>query len=687
MLLEAFKSAFRKLDPRVEARNPVMFVVWVGAVACMAALAAGILAGAEGSLLLFEAQVVAWLWFTLLFANFAEGAAEAQGKARADSLRGMRDSVVARKLLPDGTEAEARSSTLRKGDLVVCEAGDLIPGDGEVVEGIASVDESAITGESSPVIREAGGDRSGVTGGTKVLSDRIVIRITADPGSAFVDKMIAMVENATRQKTPSEIALTILLASLTIVFLIAVVTLQPFASFIASESGETGTLSIVELTALLVCLVPTTIGGLLSAIGIAGVSRLMRENVMALSGRAIEAAGDIDTLLLDKTGTITHGNRRAAELIPARGVDERELARATLAASAADETPEGRSITAFVLERYLGLAAPEGGAFVPFSASTRMSGVDFLGPDGAVDPSRSARKGAASAIGAYLASVGGSTPRDVEAACERIAAAGGTPLVVVSGRRALGVVRLKDVVKDGMKARFARLRAMGIRTVMITGDNRLTARAIAAESGVSDFIPEAEPGAKLEAIRREQAAGHLVGMIGDGTNDAPALAQADVGIAMASGTQTAREAGNMVDFDSDPTKIIDVVEVGKQLLMTRGALTTFSVANDVAKYFAILPAAFSALYALSGAGPGPLGALNVMHLATPHSAILSAVIFNALIIVALVPLALRGVKYSPEKGVEGILRRNLLVYGLGGVAAPFAGIKLIDMALGALGLA
>jgi potassium-transporting ATPase ATP-binding subunit len=687
MILDAVKEAFRKLDPRVEAKNPVMFVVWFGTVACTAVTLYGAFAGADGSLLPFEAQVVAWLWFTLLFANFAEGAAEVQGKARADSLRGMRDSVIARKLLPDGTEASTRSAALRKGDLVVCEAGDLIPGDGEVVEGIASVDESAITGESSPVIREAGGDRSGVTGGTRILSDRIVVRIAADPGSAFVDKMILMVENATRQKTPSEIALTILLASLTIVFLLAVVTLRPFASYIAAESGAPDALGIIELTALLVCLVPTTIGGLLSAIGIAGVSRLMRENVMALSGRAIEAAGDIDTLLLDKTGTITHGNRRAAEFIPARGVDERDLALAALAASAADETPEGRSIAAFVQERFLGLAVPEGGDFVPFSASTRMSGIDYPGPDGAVDPSRSARKGAASAIGAWLESAGGSMPKEVAASCERISASGGTPLVVASGRRALGVIRLKDVVKDGMKARFARLRAMGIRTVMITGDNRLTARAIAAESGVSDFIPEAEPGAKLEAILREQAAGHLVGMIGDGTNDAPALAQADVGVAMASGTQTAREAGNMVDFDSDPTKIIDVVEVGKQLLITRGALTTFSVANDAAKYFAILPAVFSALYARTGAGPGPLGALNVMGLATPHSAILSAVIFNALIIVALVPLALRGVKYSPEKGAEGILRRNLLVYGLGGVAAPFAGIKLIDMALGALGLA
>jgi potassium-transporting ATPase ATP-binding subunit len=701
MFLSALGSAFRKLDPRVEAKNPVMFMVWVGTVLCTIITVVDLALGRGIGSRSFELQTIAWLWFTLVFANLAESSAEVQGKARADSLRAMRDTVIARKLAPDGSTVDTPSSRLRSGDLVVCVAGDIIPGDGEVIEGVASIDESAITGESAPVIRESGGDRSGVTGGTKVLSDRIVIRITADPGSGFVDKMIAMVENATRQKTPSEIALAILLASLSIIFLLAVTTLYPFASFIASESKSPDILTIIELTALLVCLIPTTIGGLLSAIGIAGVSRLMRKNVMALSGRAIEAAGDIDTLLLDKTGTITYGNRRATELIPAKGIDERELARAALTASLADETPEGKSILSFIKGKYDGIRPEEGGAFLPFSASTRMSGVDFPLASGEPDPSRSVRKGASSAMQEHIRSLGGMMSRDVETACESIAIKGGTPLVVSAGARILGVIHLKDVVKEGIKSRFSSLRAMGIRTIMITGDNRLTAQAIAAESGVSDFIPEAKPETKLEAIRKEQGAGHLVGMIGDGTNDAPALAQADVGVAMASGTQTAREAGNMVDFDNDPTKVIDVVEVGKQLLITRGSLTTFSIANDVAKYFAILPAVFAGFYATDiiakgdahraaggiAAGASPLGALNVMHLATPHSAILSAVIFNALIIVALIPLALRGVKYSPSKGATGILRRNLLVYGLGGIVAPFIGIKLIDIALRALGLA
>jgi K+-transporting ATPase ATPase B chain len=683
-LLKAALAAFAKLDPRVEFKNPVMFIVWVGTLLCTLISAAAWIGGsAPGS---FTAQVIAWLWFTLVFANFAEGVAEAQGKARADSLRSMRNAIVARVLGSDGKIAERRSSELRSGDLVVCEAGDLIPGDGEVVEGIASVDESAITGESAPVIRESGGDRSGVTGGTRVISDRIVVRITADPGSGFVDKMILMVENATRQKTPGEIALTILLASLTIIFLIAVVTLYPFSQYIANESKSANVLSILKLTTLLVCLIPTTIGGLLSAIGISGVSRLMRKNVMALSGRAIEAAGDIDVLLLDKTGTITYGNRMATELVAAQGVTGVELAQAALAASLADETPEGRSIVSLVRKDIgeasftLASSAPalEGGSFLPFSASTRMSGIDFA------DPGRAIRKGALSSVKEFVESRGGQVQAEVVGACERIARSGGTPLAVSSGSRVLGVIHLKDVVKARIRERFAGLHAMGIRTVMITGDNRLTAAAIAAESGVSDFIAEAKPESKLEVIRKEQAGGHLVGMIGDGTNDAPALAQADVGVAMASGTQTAREAGNMIDFDNDPAKVIDVVEVGKQLLITRGSLTTFSIANDVAKYFAILPAVFSGFYARGG--HSALGALNIMGLATPESAILSAVIFNALVIIALIPLALRGVKFNPKAGASRILRRNLLIYGLGGIVAPFVGIKLIDVLLSGLGL-
>ncbi len=687
-ILSAAGAAFAKLDPRVEIKNPVMFVVWAGSLLCTIVAAAQWIRGAPPSS--FVVQVIAWLWFTLLFANFAEGIAEAQGKARADSLRSMRDAILAHLLSGGGRTEDVASSELRSGDLVVCEAGDLIPGDGEVVEGVASVDESAITGESAPVIREAGGDRSGVTGGTRVISDRIVVRITADPGEGFVDKMILMVENATRQKTPGEIALTILLSSLTMIFLIAVVTLYPFSQYIANESRSPNVLTVLKLTTLLVCLIPTTIGGLLSAIGISGVSRLMRKNVMALSGRAIEAAGDIDVLLLDKTGTITYGNRMAAELIAAKGATGADLASAALAASLADETPEGRSIVALVRGSVgeagstVATGGVGGGGFVPFSASTRMSGMDFAGPGGGIDPSRAIRKGALSAIREFAEASGGKVPADVAAACERIARSGGTPLAVSVGSRVLGVIHLKDVVKQGIRERFAGLHAMGIRTVMITGDNRLTAAAIAAESGVSDFVAEAKPESKLEAIRREQREGHLVGMIGDGTNDAPALAQADVGVAMASGTQTAREAGNMIDFDNDPAKVIDVVEVGKQLLITRGSLTTFSIANDVAKYFAILPAVFSGFY--SGGGRSPLAALNVMRLATPESAILSAVIFNAVIIIALIPLALRGVKFNPRAGASRVLRRNLMVYGLGGIIAPFAGIKLLDLLLGALGL-
>ncbi len=683
-LLSAALAAFAKLDPRVEFKNPVMFTVWAGSLLCTIAAAAEWIGGLPPSS--FAVQVIAWLWFTLLFANFAEGIAEAQGKARADSLRSMRNAITAHLFNGGEKTKDVKSSELRSGDLVVCETGDLIPGDGEVVEGVASVDESAITGESAPVIREAGGDRSGVTGGTRVISDRIVIRITADPGEGFVDKMILMVENATRQKTPGEIALTILLASLTMIFLIAVVSLYPFSRYIANESKSMNALSLLKLVTLLVCLIPTTIGGLLSAIGISGVSRLMRKNVMALSGRAIEAAGDIDVLLLDKTGTITYGNRMATELIAAKGVSEPELAEAALAASLADDTPEGRSIVALVRDRLPARpAAAAGGAFVPFSASTRMSGVDFLAAGGESDPKRAIRKGALSAVREFVEGRGGTVPPEAVGACERIARSGGTPLAVSVGNRVLGVIHLKDVVKQGIKERFAGLRAMGIRTVMITGDNRLTAAAIAAESGVSDFIAEAKPESKLEAIRQEQAGGHLVGMIGDGTNDAPALAQADVGVAMASGTQTAREAGNMIDFDNDPAKVIDVVEVGKQLLITRGSLTTFSIANDVAKYFAILPAVFSGFYAAGGRSP--LAALNIMRLATPESAILSAVVFNAIIIIALIPLALRGVKFNPAAGASRILRKNLLIYGLGGIVAPFVGIKLLDMLLGALGLA
>jgi K+-transporting ATPase ATPase B chain len=695
MLGKAVLAAFAKLDPRVEFRNPVMFIVWIGSTLCTILAALAWTSGKPPSS--FTVQVIAWLWITLLFANFAESAAEVQGRARTDSLRGMRRTAIAKRLVKNGSVEEVPSGELRTGDLVVCVAGDMIPGDGEVIEGIASVDESAITGESAPVIRESGGDRSGVTGGTRIISDRIVVRISSDPGNSFIDRMILMVENATRQKTPGEIALSILLASLTLIFVLAVATLWPFGQFIADQAKTRDPLTILVMTALLVCLIPTTIGGLLSAIGISGVSRLMRKNVMALSGRAIEAAGDADTLLLDKTGTITLGNRMATEFISRKGIPESELAAAALAASLADETPEGRSIVGFA-RTVLGsataseLEAGDGrGNFVPFSARTRMSGIDLSGTDGRPDRGRAIRKGAMDAIAEFVAELGGTFPEDLRVAGEKIARAGATPLAVAVGPRVLGVIRLKDVVKDGIKERFAALRGIGIKTVMITGDNRLTAAAIAAEAGVSDFIAEARPESKLEVIKREQAAGHIVGMIGDGTNDAPALAQADIGVAMASGTQTAREAGNMVDFDNDPAKIIDVVEVGKQLLITRGSLTTFSIANDVAKYFAILPAVFLPFYAGSAAAgspaAGPLSALNIMRLATPESAILSAVIFNALIIVGLIPLAIKGVKFAPGMGASRLLRRNLLVYGLGGVLAPFAGIKLVDLVIRAFGLA
>ena len=686
----AIGDSFRKLAPRQQAKNPVIFVVAVGAVMTTVSLIVDVARGNAADLA-FNLQITLWLWFTVLFANFAEAMAEGRGKAQADSLRKTRQEMIARRLIGSNgsrKEEQVTASQLRKGDLVVCETGDQVPGDGEVIEGIASVDESAITGESAPVIRESGGDRSAVTGGTRVLSDRIVVRITAEQGNSFLDRMIALVEGAKRQKTPNEIALTILLSGLTIIFLLAVVSLRPFATYAEIESGlARATTPLPVLIALLVCLIPTTIGGLLSAIGISGMDRLIQRNVLATSGRAVEAAGDVDVLLLDKTGTITLGNRMATAFHAARGVGQERLADAAQLSSLADETPEGRSIVVLAKEQYnlrgRELAAPHA-TFVPFTAQTRMSGVDFAAQNGT--PAVAIRKGAADAVRAYVETLGGLYPTDVEAQVNEIAKRGSTPLVVAHDREVLGVIELKDIVKGGMSERFGQLRRMGIRTVMITGDNPLTAAAIAAEAGVDDFMAQATPEDKLRRIRAEQAAGHLVAMTGDGTNDAPALAQANVGVAMNTGTQAAREAGNMVDLDSDPTKLIEVVEIGKQLLMTRGALTTFSIANDVAKYFAILPALFGALYATAGSGDGPLSALNIMRLASPESAILSAIIFNALIIVALIPLALRGIPYRPV-GAAAALRRNLLVYGVGGLIIPFVGIKLIDMVITALGLA
>ncbi|HZR58459.1 MAG TPA: potassium-transporting ATPase subunit KdpB [Terriglobales bacterium] len=663
----ALSDCFLKLNPRNMMKNPVMFVVEVGSVITTVLLVRDALhhQGAFG----FNLQITLWLWFTVLFANFAEAMAEDRGKAQADSLRKARTETVAKLIRPNGKIEEIASSKLRSGDLVNVVAGELIPGDGEIIEGVASVDESAITGESAPVIREAGGDRSAVTGGTRVLSDWLKIKITSNPGETFLDRMIALVEGAERQKTPNEIALNILLAGLTIIFLLAVVTLQPFAIY----SGAPQTVFV--LVSLLVCLIPTTIGGLLSAIGIAGMDRLVQHNVLAMSGRAVEAAGDVNTLLLDKTGTITLGNREAAEFIPATGISESRLADAAQLSSLPDETPEGRSIVVLAKQKY-GLRGRELASheaqFVPFSAMTRMSGVDIDG--------REIRKGAAEAIAKYVSIVtGNGLPKDVQATVEQIARSGGTPLVVSENRHPLGVIYLKDIVKGGMKERFDQLRAMGIRTVMITGDNPLTAAAIAREAGVDDFLAQATPKDKMDLIRREQGQGKLVAMTGDGTNDAPALAQADVGVAMNTGTQAAKEAGNMVDLDSNPTKLIEIVEIGKQLLMTRGALTTFSIANDVAKYFAIIPAMFAGTFPV-------LNALNIMHLKTPGSAILSAVIFNALIIIALIPLALRGVKYH-AMGAAALLRRNLLVYGVGGIIVPFIGIKLIDMVITSIGMA
>jgi len=651
-----------KLNPRKMMGNPVMFVVEAGSVITT------VLLFRSHTDFKFNLQITLWLWFTVVFANFAEAMAEGRGKAQADTLRKARSETQANLLMPEGAIETIPSSKLRADDVVICSASEFIPSDGEIIDGIASVDESAITGESAPVIREAGGDRSAVTGGTRVLSDQIKIKITRNPGETFLDRMIALVEGAERQKTPNEIALNILLAGLTIIFLLAVVTLQPFAIY--SGSPQT----VFVLVSLLVCLIPTTIGGLLSAIGIAGMDRLIQHNVLAISGRAVEAAGDVNTLLLDKTGTITFGNRQAAEFIPGPGVSADQLADAAQLSSLADETPEGRSIVVLAKEKY-GLRGRElsepHAEFVPFTAQTRMSGVNLNG--------RRVRKGAADAIQRYLEEHGGEIPKDLQLSVEAIARSGGTPLVVAEGPRAMGVIHLKDVVKGGMKERFTQLKAMGIRTVMITGDNPLTAAAIARDAGVDDFLAQATPKDKMDLIRREQTDGKLVAMTGDGTNDAPALAQADVGVAMNTGTQAAKEAGNMVDLDSNPTKLIEIVEIGKQLLMTRGSLTTFSIANDVAKYFAIIPAMFAATFPV-------LNALNIMHLRTPESAILSAVIFNALIIIALIPLALRGVKYRPM-GAAALLRRNLWIYGAGGIIVPFIGIKGIDLIITRIGMA
>ena len=663
----AVVDALVKLHPGTMAKNPVMFVVEVGSVLTTVRFALDAVARRPG--LGFELQITFWLWLTVLFANFAEAMAEGRGKAQADTLRKARTDTTANRIVAaTGATETVPATALRKDDVVMVKAGEFIPSDGEIIEGVASVDESAITGESAPVIRESGGDRTAVTGGTRVLSDWIKIRITADPGHTFIDRMIALVEGAERQKTPNEIALNILLAGLTIIFLLAVVTLQPFAVYSGAPQ------SVFVLVSLLVCLIPTTIGGLLSAIGIAGMDRLVQRNVLAMSGRAVEAAGDVHTLLLDKTGTITLGNRQATEFIPLPGVSEEEIADAAQLSSLADETPEGRSIVVLAKERY-GLRgrdlAAHGAVFVPFTAQTRMSGVDLDG--------RQVRKGAADSIERYVAANGGSTSPELRAIVDRIARAGGTPLVVAERTRALGVVHLKDIVKGGIRERFAQLRAMGIRTVMITGDNPLTAASIANEAGVDDFLAEATPEDKMALIKKEQKDGKLVAMTGDGTNDAPALAQADVGVAMNTGTRAAKEAGNMIDLDSSPTKLLDIVEIGKQLLMTRGALTTFSIANDVAKYFAIIPAMFAVAFPV-------LMTLNVMGLKTPQSAILSAVIFNALIIVALVPLALRGIRCRPMSA-EALLRRNLLIYGAGGIIVPFIGIKIIDVVITALHLA
>ena len=666
IIAQATLDSLRKLDPRWMVKNPVMFVVEVGSVLTSLLLIENY--RHHPGTFFFNLQITLWLWFTVLFANFAEAMAEGRGKAQADTLRKAKGETIAKRYTPDGSFEEVISGLLRAGDLIYVEAGHYIAGDGEVIEGVASVDESAITGESAPVIREAGGDRSAVTGGTKVLSDWIKVKITSNPGETFLDRMIALVEGATRQKTPNEIALSILLSGLTIIFLLAVVTLQPFSIYASAPQ------TIFVLVSLLVCLIPTTIGGLLSAIGIAGMDRLVQYNVLAMSGRAVEAAGDVNTLLLDKTGTITLGNRQATEFLPAPDVSHERLANAAQLASLSDETPEGRSIVVLAKEKYKLRGRDLAGMhaeFVPFTAQTRMSGVNL--------PGTRIRKGSADAIALFLEEQGAAMPQKIRDYVEEIARAGGTPLVVAENASALGVIYLKDIVKGGLKDRLARLRAMGIRTIMITGDNPLTAAVIAREAGVDDFLAEAKPKDKMDLIKSEQGKGKLVAMTGDGTNDAPALAQADVGVAMNSGTQAAKEAGNMVDLDSNPTKLIEIVEIGKQLLMTRGALTTFSIANDVAKYFAIIPAMFAGVFPV-------LNALNIMYLHSPQSAILSAVIFNAVIIVALIPLALKGVKYEP-KAADILLRNNLLIYGVGGIIIPFIGIKAIDVCLVAMHLA
>jgi potassium-transporting ATPase ATP-binding subunit len=669
-------ASFAKLNPVTLLKNPVMFVVEAGAAMTTIFLIRDLFTGGTltGGGISFQVQISLWLWFTVLFANFAEAMAEARGKAQADALRKTKTDVTAKRLNTSGKVEEVSGALLRIGDVVICDARDIIPGDGEVIEGVATVDESVITGESAPVIRESGGDRSAVTGGTRVLSDQIKIKITSNPGETFLDRMIALVEGAQRQKTPNEIALNILISGLTLIFLLAVITLQPYSVFSVAQAGSGSIPTVAVLVSLLVCLIPTTIGGLLSAIGIAGMDRVMQHNVLAMSGKAVEAAGDVNSLLLDKTGTITLGNRQAVEFLATNGIKAEELADAAQLSSLADETPEGRSVVILAKEKYglRGRHIPEHEAtFIPFSAYTRMSGVDFEG--------RQLRKGATDAIIKFVIEHGGSVPGDFKDMSDRISRNGGTPLAVCDGKRLLGVIHLKDIVKGGMKERIAQLRQMGIRSIMITGDNPLTAAAIAAEAGVDDFLAQATPKDKLEYIKKEQAAGRLVAMTGDGTNDAPALAQADVGLAMNTGTTAAKEAGNMVDLDSNPTKLIEVVAIGKQLLITRGALTTFSIANDIAKYFAIIPAMFMTMYPV-------LGTLNIMKLHTPQSAVLAAVIFNALIIIALVPLALRGVKYRPVDAAS-LLRRNLLIYGVGGIIAPFPGIWLIDQLLVALRLA